>query len=233
MSFWEQIYTASIHIFGADITWREIIGNAFGMASALGGLKRRVWAWPVGIIGNVLLFTVFAGLAFGLHDRAPMFGQAGRQILFVAASLYGWWSWRKTLHAGGASDDEQAAVNPHWATSRQRIGYLFTWGFGVIAAAKIFAVIGAGWPAPSWYYWTDAWVFIGSFLATYSMARGWNDFWLMWIAVDAVGLPALIHARYYPSAMLYGIYGILVLYGFITWVRIHRKTETEKLAYPG
>ena len=47
-------------------------------------------------------------------------------------------------------------------------------------------------------------------LATYAMARGWNDFWLAWIAVDLVGVPLLWHSGYYPSAILYVVYGGLV-----------------------
>ena len=71
----------------------------------------------------------------------------------------------------------------------------------------MFSVVGAGWPAPRWYYWCDAWIFVGSMLATYAMARGWNDFWLAWIAVDLVGVPLLWHSGYYPSAILYVFYG--------------------------
>ena len=43
-------------------------------------------------------------------------------------------------------------------------------------------------------------------LATYAMARGWVDFWLCWIAVDLVGVPLLLHSRFYPSAVLYAVY---------------------------
>ena len=35
MSIWEQAYSAHLMIGGAQITWREIIGNAFGMALSL------------------------------------------------------------------------------------------------------------------------------------------------------------------------------------------------------
>ncbi len=44
------------------------IGNVFGFASAIGGLRRRVCAWPVGIIGNALLFTA-ARLSRSLGGR--------------------------------------------------------------------------------------------------------------------------------------------------------------------
>ena len=59
MSVFTDLYEAHLTIGGHDISWREIGGNAFGLASAVGGMRRKVWAWPVGIVGNVLLFTVF------------------------------------------------------------------------------------------------------------------------------------------------------------------------------
>ena len=87
----------------------------------------------------------------------------------------------------------------------------------------MFSVIGAGWPAPRWYFWCDAWIFVGSIVATYAMARGWNDFWLAWIAVDLVGVPLLWHSKYYPSAILYVVYGALVIYGFFVWLKASRE----------
>jgi nicotinamide mononucleotide transporter len=63
-------------------------------------------------------------------------------------------------------------------------------------------------------------------VATFAMARGWNDFWLAWIAVDAVGVPLLWHSHLYPSAILFVFYGALVIWGFVVWLRASR-TERE------
>ncbi|WP_179864938.1 nicotinamide mononucleotide transporter, partial [Priestia megaterium] len=60
----DWLFDATLTVAGHDVLWREILGNLFGLASAVGGLRRRVWAWPVGIVGNVLLFTVFLGAVF-------------------------------------------------------------------------------------------------------------------------------------------------------------------------
>ena len=57
MDLLTQLLNATLTIGGASILWREIIGNAFGLASAFGGMRRMVWAWPIGIVGNALLFT--------------------------------------------------------------------------------------------------------------------------------------------------------------------------------
>ena len=59
----------------------------------------------------------------------------------------------------------------------------------------------------SWGPAADAWILTGSILATYGMARGWVEFWLIWIAVDLVGVPLLLAAGYYPSAIMYIVYG--------------------------
>ena len=93
MNILERLFDAQLTIAGHQIFWREIVGNAFGFASAIGGMRRRVWAWPVGIVGNVILFTVFFGVAFANPQGETLYGQAGRQVFFIITSIYGWWRW--------------------------------------------------------------------------------------------------------------------------------------------
>ncbi|KHL12198.1 nicotinamide mononucleotide transporter [Mumia flava] len=216
MSILTELYDAHLVIGGHPIAWREIVGNAFGLASAVGGMRRRVWAWPVGIVGNVLLFTVFLGTALGGHG-APLFGQAARQVFFVAVAVYGWVRWRAARTTADAP-----AVVPRWATHRERIAYLTGAAVAIGFCAWLFMQVGAGWPAPGWYYLADAWIFVGSILATFAMARGWVDFWLVWLAVDLVGVPELLYFGYYPSAVLYGVYAAFVVWGFVVWLRASR-----------
>ena len=59
------------------------------------------------------------------------------------------------------------------------------------------------------------------------MARGWVEFWLIWIAVDIVGVPLLLAAGYYPSAIMYIVYGVFCVIGFISWWRIERRQRGE------
>ncbi len=206
------------------ILWREIVGNAFGLASAVGGMRRRIWAWPIGIVGNVLLFTVFLGAAFNTPQGANLLGQAGRQVMFIAVSAYGWWRWRTARQARVAAQrrpdgqtGDGAAVQPRWATWRERGLLALAALIGVAVLTPIFRSLGSFEPV-----WADAWIFTGSVLATYSMARGWVDFWLIWIGVDVVGVPLLLRAHLYPSALLYLVYGAFVIWGFVVWLRLTR-----------
>jgi nicotinamide mononucleotide transporter len=219
MSVFSSLYDAHLTIAGHPITWREIVGNAFGLASAVGGMRRKVWAWPVGIVGNVLLLTVFLGTALGSSvGQQPLLGQAGRQVFFIITSGYGWWRWSRS--AKGRTDS--VAITPRWATATERAALIVAAAVLVAICFVLFRAIGAGFPVPWWYYLADAWIFVGSMVATFAMARGWVDFWLCWLAVDLVGVPELIHFHYYPSAVLYGVYGAFVLWGFFSWRRIAR-----------
>ena len=228
MSVFQDLYDAHLTIGGHDITWREIVGNAFGLASAVGGMRRKVWAWPVGIVGNVLLLTVFLGTALDASSgQQPLLGQAGRQVFFIATSVYGWWRWRENARASGSA----VGVTPRWATAAERTVLLAGAGVAVVVCFFVFRAIGAGFPVQWWYYLADAWIFVGSMVATFAMARGWVDFWLCWLAVDLVGVPELLHFHYYPSAVLYAVYGAFVVWGFVAWLRIAR-TEAASLSVP-
>ena len=227
MNWLEKLFEAQLTIGSQHILWREVVGNVFGFASAIGGMRRRMWAWPVGIIGNALLFTVFFGVAFSNPQHETLLGQAGRQVFFIITSVYGWYRWNAVRRLN-AADEDAPVLTPRWATVRERLAYVLFWAAGVVVLQWVFSVIGAGFPAPRWYFWCDAWIFVGSIVATYAMARGWNDFWLAWIGVDLVGVPLLVHSRFYPSAVLYAVYAGLVLYGFFVWLKASRVEEPDR-----
>ena len=216
----QQLIAATFPVGGYQMHWLELIGILIGAASAYLGMKRWVWAWPVGILANVMLFFVYLGALFGADERIPLFGQAGRQIFFIVTSLYGWWRWNESKRARGV-DNAGPAITPRWATSRERIGIVVGWLIGTVIVHQAFVAL-SSWPAQWWFYWCDAWIFVGSVLATYSMARGWNEFWLCWIAVDLIGVPLGFATGYVPTAVMYIFYGMFVLYGFTQWVKVTR-----------
>jgi nicotinamide mononucleotide transporter len=206
--------SAELHIGDSTILWREIVGNGFGLASAILGMRRRVAAWPIGIVGNILLFTVFLGGVFNTPNDLDLYGQAGRQVFFLIVSVYGFvrWSQYKRSHAA-----EGVGVRPRWAGASGRLQLL---GGAVVGTAVFYFVLKA---LGSWGPLPDAWILTGSILATYGMARGWVEFWLVWIAVDLVGVPLLLNAQLYPSALMYIVYGGFCVVGFVSWLRIERR----------
>jgi len=217
----EWLFDAQLVIGDQVILWREIVGNGFGLASALGGLRRKVWAWPVGIVGNALLFTVFLGAVFDTPNPVNLLGQAGRQLMFIAVSIYGWIRWSQHRQVSAS------AVEPRWASGRTRLLLGVGMIGGTLALTPIFRALGSFEPV-----WADAWIFMGSLLATWGMAKGWTEFWLIWVAVDIVGVPLLVSAGYYASALLYLFYGAFTILGFLTWMRVQRRAALTSATAP-
>ena len=219
MDLLRWLFDAQIPVAGSALLLREVLGNIFGLLSALGGMRRKIWAWPLGIIGNALLLTVFLGSIFGDASTANLLGQAGRQVMFIAVSVYGWVRWRQGRDGSGY------AVTPAWASGRTRLGLAAALVLGTVALTPLFAALGSYDPV-----WADAWTFVGSLLATYGMARGWVEFWLIWVAVDVVGVPLLFSAGYYATAFMYLFYGAFTVAGFFVWARAQARAVQARPA---
>lgn len=213
----QWLLEGTIAVGTGQLLVREIVGNGFGLASAYFGMRRSVTTWPVGIVGNLILFTVFVAGVLAKPQVHDLWGQAGRQVFFLVVSVYGWLQWRRRRDAHEAIDGR--AIQPSWAGARglRQLGALT-----LVCMAVFYPVLQA---LGSYGPLSDAWILTGSILATYAMARGWVEFWLIWIAVDAVGVPLLFAAGYYPSAVMYLAYGVFCAFGFTAWWRVTRESQ--------
>jgi nicotinamide mononucleotide transporter len=232
-NFFQQLIDLSIPVGQYQLHVLEVVGVAIGVGSAWLGMKRKVWAWPVGILANIMLFFVYIGATIGADQRIPLFGQAGRQVFFIIVSIYGWATWAafRRRHGGGSAP----AVSPRWMTARERVLVGAGWLLGTVVVHQAFVYLwdlspNPFWTPQWWFYWADAWIFVGSIVATYAMARGWNEFWLAWIGVDLVGVPLGFATGYVPTAVMYIFYGAFVLYGFSQWVKVTRTEAAQKSA---
>lgn len=76
----------------------------------------------------------------------------------------------------------------------------------------------------SWAPWPDAWIFVGTLVAFAAQGRGLVEFWLVWLAVDIVGVPLQLHSHLWFSAAVYLVFAYLVVRGFLLWSRSAERT---------
>ena len=138
-NFFQRLIDAAIPIGKYQLHYLELIGVLIGVVSAWFGMKRRVWAWPVGITANIMLFFVYIGATIGAGERIPLFGQAGRQIFFIATSIYGWWRWSQLQKQTGSKD--APAITPRWMTSRERAVVIARYAEG-LPSAEVATLLG-------------------------------------------------------------------------------------------
>ena len=221
MSVIKWFFESTVHFGSKSIALREIIGGILGLSSAILGMRRKVLAWPIGILGDGLLFTVFLGAVFAYADQPSgnFYGQASRNLLLIIVSVYGWIRWSNHRRVHG---QDKPAVTPRWTTMREKQILVPAVVIFFLVSMQIFKALGE---SGTWLL-VDTWIFTGTALATYGMSRGYVEFWLVWVAVDFVGVPFAFKNGYYPTGTLYAIYLPFVIWGFISWLRISR---AEKL----
>jgi nicotinamide mononucleotide transporter len=225
MSVLQWLFEATISFGSKSIAVREIVGGVLGLTSAVLGMRRLVVAWPVGIVADTLLITVFLGAVFSFGDdsqHANFYGQAGRNFLLIVVSVYGWIRWNQHKRSGNTNTPP---VIPRWTTRTEKMYLIPAIVIFYLLSYQLFSALGE---TGTWLL-VDTWIFTGTALATFGMSRGYVEFWLVWVAVDAVGVPFALSNGYYPTGILYAIYLPFVIWGFFSWLRIS-KVEKESVS---
>ncbi|HKN99578.1 MAG TPA: nicotinamide mononucleotide transporter family protein [Pseudonocardiaceae bacterium] len=195
-------------LFGEHVSIAEFVGQLCALAVVFLAQRRTLWTWPVQIAATVLLFAVYTSAHLG--------GLAGRQVVIFAISLYGWWAWIRHR-------DPVFGVAVRKANWRERAALLGVMVLGTVGMALVLGALHA-----SWSPWPDAWIFVGTVVAFAAQGLGLVEFWLVWLLVDAVGVPLQLSTGLFFSALVYGVFVILVVRGFLDWTRTARRAAASR-----
>lgn len=189
-------------VVGQWISIAELVGQICALAVVFLAERRTLWTWPVQVGATVLLFAVYTSAHLG--------GLASRQVAILLISLYGWWAWARRK-------DPVYGVVVRRGRLVERLGMIGLFAVGTVVMALLLDALNASW-AP----WPDSAIFIGTLVAFGAQGLGLVEFWLVWLAVDAVGVPLQIASGLYFSAAIYLVFAVLVIHGWWSWNRSAR-----------
>jgi nicotinamide mononucleotide transporter len=176
----------------------EGIAAAFGVVSVYLSTRQNIWSWPTAIV-NVALYSV-------VFYNGRLYGQMGLQAIFLVLSIYGWYQW---LHGG--ADKSELRVSR--ASPRLLATLAATNVVAWVVLAALLRRTDAALP------WLDALLTTTSLVAQWMMTRKILQNWILWIAVDIVYVPMFISQRLYATALLYAVFLMLAVMGFVEWRR--------------
>jgi nicotinamide mononucleotide transporter len=189
-------------VFGQWISIAELAGQLCALAVVFLAERRTLWTWPVQVGATVLLFCVYVSAHLG--------GLATRQVAILAISLYGWWAWVRRR-------DPVYGIVVRRARPVERLVTAGAFVTGTAATALVLQALNASW-AP----WPDAAILIGTLVAFGAQGLGLVEFWLVWLVVDAIGVPLQIASGLWFSAAVYLVFTVLVIRGWWSWNRTAR-----------
>jgi len=197
-----------IPFLGQTMSYAELLGQVFAIAVVFLARARTLWTWPVQLASVALLFGVYLSAHLG--------GLAVRQVIVGVIAVYGWWAWARRR-------DPVLGVPVRTGTARERLAAVAAFVTGTAAFALVLDAFDASW-AP----WPDAAIFVGTALAFLMQSLGLVEFWIVWLVVDAIGVPLQISSHLYFSALVYVVFGVLVVNGLWTWrLAARRRTVTS------
>ena len=178
--------------------WLEILGVIFSLLYLNFSIKQNILLWPMGTLSAILYMVVFY--------KSKFYADMGLNAYYFIISIYGWLLWRKRAVEG-------EKVFP---VSRIRLNQGL-----ILALITVTAFVGIGLlldrftdsPVPFW----DAFTTALSFTATWMLARKIIEHWILWVIVDTVSMALYFHRGLYPTLVLFGIYTVMAVIGYIQW----------------
>ncbi|MEZ5277273.1 MAG: nicotinamide riboside transporter PnuC [Opitutaceae bacterium] len=186
----------------------EQVGTVLGIIGVGLMIRRKIWAFPVGLIQ----VAIFGWVCF----EGKLYSETVLQGIFFAALAYGWWHW---THPDGREVQELPIQR---LTSVQALawsaGTLLLWGVWGSAMARL---TNAALP-----YW-DGFVFAASVASQWLQARKVLANWIGWLIANTVAIGVFWTKEYYWFAVLYGIFWCMSLGGLKAWLKAWKEQESD------
>ena len=177
--------------------WVEIVGALAGFVYIFFEIKVSKWMWPIGLLTSVFYVLVFYNSKF--------YADMSLQFYYIVISIVGWYWWLKGGREGGELEISNLKKNLAYKLLAASILI-----FGLIAYVLIEFTDS---PLPYW----DALTTSLSIVATWMLARKMIEQWLLWIFIDLVSMALYIYKGLYPTSLLFLIYSVLAIVGYIQW----------------
>ncbi|MDQ1294249.1 MAG: nicotinamide mononucleotide transporter [Actinomycetota bacterium] len=179
-------------VWGYAVTVVELCAVITSVLAIGLGIRGTRWTWPPYFLASLLYGWLFVGF--------NLFASAAMQLIFMAAAIWGWFSWghdgvrspgrlNPALRVGGA-----VAVLALWALLApllQKIGGAATWG--------------------------DAFMLVGSLAGQLLMVRQKVETWPTWIAVNTVGAVLYATQGLYFTSLFYAVLILMAITGWRAW----------------
>ena len=177
--------------------WIEITAVVLAILYLVLAVKQNILCWVCGIISSVLYFFI-------MHS-AGLYMEAYLQIFYVFMGFYGWSQWKTKT-----SNTSNFVVNT-WNKSQHLFVTSMVLMLSIISATMLRFFTDAALP------FLDALVTWGAVVATYMVAKKLLENWIYWLVIDSISIFLFISRGLFPTAFLFGIYIIIIIYGYRSW----------------
>jgi len=198
-----MIFIQSLQYWWQGQSLLEMAGVISGLLCVYMAAKNVIWNWPLAIISVSIYIFIF-------YD-SDLFADMGLQVYFLVVNIYGWYYWSKK--ASSEIKTPVTSIKQREVILSAVAIVIFTFLLGSILYNHTIAS----------YPYLDSFCTACSIVAQFFMARKVLQNWLLWVFVDAIYVGIYIFKDLHLTAVMYAIYIIIALIGYVDWKRDYKK----------
>ena len=184
----------------------ELAAVLLAVAYLLLAVREHRWCWYAAFASTLIFLQI-------LWD-VRLYMESVLQVYYLAMAAYGWWLWRQP------NDNTKALLISTWPWQRHVLVVgsilLLAWITGVLLAAYTDARLP----------YIDAFTTWASIVSTYMVTRKILENWIYWLVIDTVSIYLYLDRALYFTALLFGIYILIIGFGWYTWrQRFQQQTQ--------
>lgn len=183
----------------------EVFAAVLGISYVILAAHESQWCWPLAFISTLIYTLLF------WEGQLPM--QALMNFYYMAMAIYGYLLWRRH---GNAEDDLSITS---WSIINQ-LQLIIVGGF-IAYAVGLYLTQTATSQSP----YLDAAVTVFSVINTWLMAKKVLQNWIYWIVIDSAAIVLYAQNGYYATIVMYSVYLVLAVIGFISWQKLYQQQE--------
>ena len=177
--------------------WFEIFAAILAIAYLILAMLQDIRCWVAWIISSLMYFFVMYS--------ANLYMEALLQIFYIFIGLYGLYQWRFK------ADKKDALKITTWSVKYHLI----------VIGALVFLTSLSGYVLMIYTAaaspFIDAFTTWGAIAASYLVAKKILENWFYWFVIDFVSVFLFISRELYPTALLFVVYLVLVVFGYSAW----------------
>lgn len=177
----------------------ELLGAILGILYIFFSIRQNILTWPTGLLTSILYVIVFF--------QAKLYADMGLQVYYVIISVYGWHFWLKGKKPG---DKSQVPVR----TTARKLRWLLYLASVILYVVILYILLNF---TDSDVPYMDSLTTALSIVATWMLAKKYIGHWLIWIFVDAVSAGLYVYKGLWPTVILFVIYTVMAVLGYIEW----------------
>jgi nicotinamide mononucleotide transporter len=188
--------------------WIEFVGAGLTLIFLYLEVTRKWTMWIIGVLSG--LFYIY------INFDAQLYALAGLSTYNVAISLYGIYCW-KFAKTKNNEDLPFVFISKRLALKLSGIGIAV---FAIIAFILLrFTNISDPWAENGEFFpfILDNFITTLSIIATWMAAKKIVESWYLWLIINPCTIVLYLYKSMYPSTILYVVYAIFSVVGFIQW----------------